>query len=65
MIDLLKRFFCNHEFKKLKDDSYLCEICNKTKPKITANIRKTNSYHSNMVFIKRQIKIEKERLKNK
>ena len=64
MKDWFIQLFCKHEFKKLKDDSFICKICDKIKPKTVANIRKTNSYHSNMMIIKRQTKINKEKERN-
>ena len=65
MKNWLIQLFCNHEFKKLKDDSYLCKKCDKTKAKTIPDIRKTNNYHNNMIIIKRRIEREeeKERLK--
>jgi len=58
------RLFCNHEFKKLKDDSYICRRCSKTKEKTIPNIRRTNSYNSNMEIIERRIQREKEKAKS-
>jgi hypothetical protein len=66
MIDWLRQLFCKHEFKKLKDESFLCEKCDFRRAKTIPDIRKTNNYYNNLKIIKRRIKTEeeKERLKN-
>jgi hypothetical protein len=63
MASRFAQFFCQHNFKKLRDESFRCNLCEKTKPKSVANVRDTNSYNSNMKIIEHQIQIEKEKKK--
>ena len=60
MYDKVTQFFCNHNWKKLKNGSYKCSKCDKEKPKTIPNIRQTNNYKNNMLTIKRNIEHEKK-----